>query len=335
LGVHYWGVGNENWAACGSFEPEDYAIEYKRFATYMRDYSTPLYLVACGAYGDDPSWTRGFFTKLIKTPFPSVPRLNGFGVHYYCGTAGTATEYTEQQWYQLLAAGFRVEDVVKVQRAAMDAYDPQRKVGLVIDEWGTWHPPVEGRNRAHLWQQNTMRDALVAALTLDVFNRHADKVVMANIAQTINVLQSLVLTDGPRMLTTPTYHIYDLYQGHQGGQAVHSFCDTPTISFLDKQGQDASLPGMLGSASVRNNMLTLSLVNTSVCDSRDVSVVLRGGTCSAAAARILAADDIHTVNTFERPDAVVPRAASVRAEGGELHLQMPPASVAVIRAKLT
>ncbi len=332
--VRYWGVGNENWAAGGSFEAEDYAIEYKRFATYMRDYSAPLYLVACGAYGEEPSWTQGFFSKMVKTPFRDVPRLHGFGVHYYCGTAGTATEYSEQQWYQLLAAGLKVENVVNVQRAAMDSYDPLRKVGLVIDEWGTWHPPIEGRNRAHLWQQNTMRDALVAALSLDVFNRHADKVVMANIAQTINVLQALILTDGPKMVTTPTYHVYDLYQGHQGGQAVRSFCDAPAITFLDKQDKSASLPGVVGSASLKNNMLTLSLVNTSITEQRDIAIQLRGGTCSAAAARILAAADIHTVNSFERPDAVTPRAAQVHLDGNDLRLQAPAASVAVIRVKL-
>ncbi|MCE5258509.1 MAG: alpha-N-arabinofuranosidase [Chloroflexi bacterium] len=332
--VRYWGVGNENWAAGGSFEPEDYAIEYKRFATYMRDYSAPLYLVACGAYGEEPSWTQGFFSKMVKTPFRDVPRLHGFGVHYYCGTAGTATEYSEQQWYQLLAAGLRVENVVNMQRAAMDSYDPLRKVGLVIDEWGTWHPPIEGRNRAHLWQQNTMRDALVAALTLDVFNRHADKVVMANIAQTVNVLQALILTDGPKMVTTPTYHVYDLYQGHQGGRAVRSFCDAPAITFLDKQDKSASLPGVAGSASVKNNMLTISLVNTSAAEESDLAIQLRGGTCSAAAARILAAADIHTINSFERPDAVTPRAIQVHLDGNELHLQVPAASVAVIRVKL-
>ncbi len=192
FGVRYWGVGNENWAAGGSFEGGDYAVEYKRFATFLQDIGkVPLTLIACGAYGSDTSWTRSFFEKYTRTPFPGVPRLHGFGVHYYCGTAGNAIEYTTDQWYQLLAAGAEIEKVVTIQRAAMDAYDPQRKIGLIIDEWGAWHPTDEAHHRAHLWQQNTMRDALIAAQTLDTFNRHADKVVMSNIAQMINVLQSM------------------------------------------------------------------------------------------------------------------------------------------------
>jgi len=334
--VRYWGVGNENWAAGGSFEADDYAIEYKRFATYLRDFGgTPLFLVACGAYGTETSWTRGFFEKMSRTPFGGVPRLHGFGVHYYCGTAGSATEYTEQEWYQLLSAGLKVEDVIKVHRAAMDSYDPQRKIGLVIDEWGTWHPPAEGRNKAHLWQQNTMRDALVAALTLDVFNRHADKVVMANIAQTVNVLQALVLTDGPRMLTTPTYHVYDLYQGHQEGDSVRLLCDAPEISFNDKQATQAKLPGVSGSASIKNGMVTISLVNTSATDAQDAVVQLRGGACAGVAARLLSAAEMHTVNTFEEPETITPQSTTVRISGGELHLSLPAASVTVLRGRLS
>lgn len=335
FGVRYWGVGNENWAAGGAFEAEDYAIEYKRFATYLRDFGTPLYLVACGAYGTEPSWTRRFFEKMSHTPFHSVPRLHGFGVHYYCGTAGTATDYTEQQWYQLLAAGLKVEDVVTIHRAAMDSYDPQRRIGLAIDEWGTWHPVEEGRNKAHLWQQNTMRDALVAALTLDIFNRHADKVVMANIAQTINVLQALVLTDGPRMLTTPTYHVYDLYQGHQQGQSLRLFADAPLISFHDKDGNLSSVPGITGSASLKDGMLTVSLVNTSATDAQEARLQLRGGAVSSAAARVLAAPDIHAVNTFEAPDTVAPQPTAVRLSDGDLFLALPAASVTVVKAKFS
>lgn len=333
--VRYWGVGNENWAAGGSFAPEDYAVEYKRFVTYLRDFGgTSLFLVACGAYGSDPTWTRGFFNKLTGSPSFGVPRLHGFGVHYYCGTAGTATEYTEQQWYQLLAAGLKVEEVIAVQRAAMDSYDPQRKVGLIIDEWGTWHPAAKDRNPAHLWQQNTMRDALVAALSLDVFNRNADKIVMSNIAQTINVLQAMILTDGAKMLVTPTYHVYDLYQGHQGGSSVRMLCDAPVVSFQDKDNKPGNLPSVAGSASIKDGMLTVSLVNTQASQAQEVTLTLRGGAIKGGAVRVLAADDIHASNTFESPELVMPKPGQMQSNGADLHLVLPAASVTVLRAKM-
>ena len=309
FGVRYWGVGNENWAAGGAFEAEDYAIEYKRFATYLRDFGTPLYLVACGAYGTEPSWTRRFFEKMSHMPFHSVPRLHGFGVHYYCGTAGTATDYTEQQWYNSWQP-LKVEDVVTIHRAAMDSYDPQRRIGLAIDEWGTWHPVEEGRNKAHLWQQNTMRDALGCA-DIDIFNRHADKVVMANIAQTINVLQALVLTTAPDADHADLPCVRPL-PGAPAGQSLRLFADAPLISFHDKDGNLSSVPGITGSASLKDGMLTVSLVNTSATDAQEARLQFLGGVVSSAAARVLAAPDIHAVNTFEAPDTVTPQPTRVR-----------------------
>jgi alpha-N-arabinofuranosidase len=153
------------------------------------------YLIACGPdtgrkeYHAD--WTRRFFSKL-----GGHRKIHGFAAHYYCGTAGTATEYSTDQWYELIGKAMKIEDRIVAHRTIMDEFDPERKIGLLFDEWGTWHPPTPGRNPRHLWQQNTMRDAVVAAISLDAFHRHADKVVMANIAQTVNVLQALILTDG-------------------------------------------------------------------------------------------------------------------------------------------
>src|SRR5262249_39242374 len=147
---------------------------------------------------------------------------HGFSAHYYCGTAGTSTEYSTDQWYELLHRSLFMERLIVQQRALMDGYDPDRRIGLIVDEWGTWHPSAPGRNPAFLWQQNTMRDALVAAATLDIFNRHADKVVMSNIAQMINVLQAMILTDGPRMTVTPTYHVYRMYREHHGAQSLRT-----------------------------------------------------------------------------------------------------------------
>ena len=240
--VKYWGVGNENWGCGGNFDPEDYAVEYKRFSTFLFDFQdAPLYLIACGPSSNNAQWTHKFFEKLGRRR-----RIHGFAAHYYCGTAGTSTEYTVEQWYQLIHRASLMENLVVQQRAIMDGYDPERRIGLIVDEWGTWHPPESGRERRFLWQQNTLRDALVAALSLDIFNRHADKVVMGNIAQTINVLQAMILTEEEKMLVTPTGHVYGMYAPHQGARSLRTSFEAKSISF-----DDQSLFGLAGSASLK------------------------------------------------------------------------------------
>jgi alpha-N-arabinofuranosidase len=324
--VRFWGVGNENWGCGGHFTPEDYGTEYRRFATYLRSWGdTPLFLIACGPNGNDLDWTRRFFAKL-KQDYGSGPRLHGFSAHYYCGTAGTATEYTEAQWYELLWKAIQMEPMVVQQRALLDSFDPERKIGLLVDEWGTWHPPTPGRNPAFLWQQNTVRDALVAALTLDSFNRHADKVVMANIAQTINVLQALILTDGGKMIKTPTYHIYDLYRPHQGAQSVRVRFHTPDTD-VAVGGKAQKLPLLSGSASVSGDTLTLTVVNTSATREVETQLRLHGGQAAEMILDRLAYPerDIHAHNTFDTPDTVsldgpfrVPFAETVRFAPGSV-----------------
>jgi alpha-N-arabinofuranosidase len=329
FGVRYWSVGNENWGCGGNFDPEDYAIEYRRFATFMAEFGgTPLFVVACGPCGNSAEWTRRFLAKVM-----GHARIQGLSAHYYCGTAGNATEYSEDQWYQLIAQGLEMEKLLVQQRAIMDGYDPERKIGLVMDEWGTWHPPVEGRNPSFLWQQNTLRDALVAASTLDIFNRLADKLVMGNIAQAINVLQALILTEGDKMITTPTYHVYDLYQGHQGGASVRARFEAPEVSFgpADKPGR---IFGLDGSASVKDGVLTLSVVNPHISEAVEAELALRGGQARSAQARVLAHADIHAHNTFDVPTVVTPVSVPAKAQGSAWTHVFPPASVTVLRVEL-
>ena len=328
--VRYWGVGNENWGCGGHFDPEDYAVEYKRFSTFLRDLSqTPLFLIACGPSGNDPEWTRRFFTKL-----GGHCRLHGFSAHYYCGTAGTATEYTVAQWYQLIQRSLLIEPLIKQQRAVMDGFDPERKIALIVDEWGTWHTATPGRNPAFLWQQNTLRDALVAAATLDIFNRHAEKVFMANIAQTVNVLQCLLLAEGNRLLTTPTYHVYDMYQSHQGGLSLRTFFEADEIVFTT-DGQEQRLFGLSGSASLKGNTLTLSVVNPSVDTPVEAQLELRGGRARQASATVLTHTDIHAHNTFEAPDTLQPNTTALTISGSEWHYIFAPASVTVLQIALS
>ena len=327
FGVRYWGIGNEAWGCGGIFCPEDYAAEYKRYATFVREFSgTRPFLIACGPDGNDANWTTRFFEKLGR-----FPQIAGYAAHYYCGTAGpSATEFDLNQWYELLEKATRMEKLVLEQRALLDRFDPQRKIGLIIDEWGTWHLATPGRNPAHLWQQNTLRDALVAAITLDVFNRHADKLVMANIAQTVNVLQAMVLTQGEKMITTPTYHVFELYRTHQGGRSLRTSFEAPAISFAagDEKRQ---MVGLSGSASLKGDLLTLSVVNAHASLPAEATLDLQGSRLSEATLSTLTHSHLNAHNTFEQPNALRP--SSGTWEPTERHV-FPPASVTVIRGRL-
>ena len=339
--VKYWGVGNENWGCGGNFDPEGYCAEYRRFATYLRDFSdTPLYLIACGPSADDYNWTRSFFANLHNRT-----RVHGFAAHYYArdwqplpgqsphDTTGQATNFSERQWYGQLYLGLKIEDLVTQHRAAMDSFDPERKVDLIVDEWGTWHPPAEGHHPRHLWQQNTIRDALVAAMTLDIFNRHADKVVMGNIAQTINVLQSMILTDGAKMLTTPTYHVYDMYQAHKSGQSLLSNFESDAIDFQYKNSPQ-SIPALSGSASLKDGVVTISVVNALLDTALEAEVRVIGADGKEVAVMTLAHEDVRAHNSFDAPDTVTPVSKVLDASGSSWKQSFDAASVNVIKVRL-
>jgi alpha-L-arabinofuranosidase len=337
FGVKYWGVGNENWGCGGNFDPEDYAAEYRRFATYLRDFSgTPLFLIACGPEGNNHDWTRRFFAKLALHenarryhPF----RIHGFAAHFYCGTAGpSATQYDTNQWYELLEKATRIETLVTEQRSIMDEFDPDRRIGLLIDEWGTWHLPTPGREPLHLWQQSSLRDALAAAITLDAFHGQADKLVMGNIAQVANVLQSMVLTEGEKMLLTPTYHVFDMYQPHRGARSVRAEFEGPPVTFA-AGNERRRMAGLLGSASVSGDELTVSVVNPHATLPVEAAIDLRGGNLHESTATVLTHEDVTAHNTFDAPETVAPLA--VRGDGGEVGAwTFPAASVTVLRARL-
>ncbi len=334
LNVIYWGIGNENWGCGGHFSPEDYCTEFRRYASFARGFGHKLFIIACGSPGNDVEWTDRFFRKL-KKDYWEFHNIDAFAAHYYCGTAGTATEYNEDEWYHLIAKGLKMEELVLQQRAAMDAFDPSRQIGLIVDEWGTWHPVEPGTNPRFLYQQNTLRDALVAATTLDIFNRHADKVVMANIAQTVNVLQAMVLTEpeSPRMLITPTGYVYEMYAPHQNGKAVRALVETPDISYT-QSGKDSRLSLVSGSASLKDRDLFLTLTNSHATQEVDLAVALLGGaTAESAEGRVLSGE-IHIHNTFDAPETIVPAPLPVITRGAQIHLSLPPASVAAIQIHL-
>ena len=202
LGVRYWGVGNESWGCGGKFTPEDYCREYRKFTEWLPEYGIKPYLIAAGPNGNDVDWTRRFFAKWADgTRAP----IQGWAPHYYCGTTGHALKFTTDQWYEQLHKANQMETLIRDQWQALGQFDPEHRIKLVVDEWGCWHPAGTEINPAHLFEQmGTLRDALVAALTLDTFNRHAEKVDMANIAQLVNNLHSLFLADGDRFVATPS-----------------------------------------------------------------------------------------------------------------------------------
>ena len=332
FGVRVWGVGNENWGCGGNFCPEDYAREFKRFGTYLGPFGgVQPYLIACGPDGNNPDWTRRFLAKYFATPQHAMGggRLGAVAAHYYCGTAGpSATEYNTSQWYELLDRALRMEDLVKQQRATIDSFDPQRKVGLVIDEWGTWHLPTPGSTP--LWQQSTLRDALAAALTLDVFHRHAEKLVMCNLAQLVNVLQSLVLTRAEKMVLTPTYHVFRMYQPHQGGQSLRTSFEAQPVTFA-LGNEKRQMPGLIGSASTRAGVLTLSVVNPHESLPAEAQIDLRGFAARSATVAELSDDDLTAHNTFENPDALTPESQDLEPDDAQWRHVFAPASVTVIR----
>jgi len=335
-------VGNESWGCGGSMCPEDYASAYKRFATFLSTFTReptcmPLQLIACGPNGNNLDWTRRFFKKAGQ--FGNDCQLHGFAAHYYARdwskpiTTGTATEFSVDQWYELLHLGTFVEKLIVDQRSCLDEFDPQRKIGLILDEWGTWHPPTPGKPLNHLWQQNTLRDALLAAMTLDTFNRQADKVVMANIAQVVNVLQAMVLTDGDRMIRTPTYHVFDLYQSHQGGTSLRVEIASREVKFAAGE-QLLSMPTLSGSASVKNGELALSIVNNHASLPAEVEMDLRGRRISQATISTLAHEDLAGHNTFDSPDTLTPSHVAFSMPAGKWVATMPPASITVLRGKI-
>lgn len=336
FGVRWWGVGNEAWGCGGNFTPEEYAAEFRRFTAWVPDYGFPRSFIGSGPSGGDVDWTRRFFARLTERDKTALGLLYGWGMHYYCGTAGKgqAVDFTEDDWYELLTKAVQMEPLILKHWAAMAETDPDHKVKLIVDEWGAWHRAGTEVDPAYLFgQMSTMRDALVAALTLDIFNRQADKVAMANVAQLVNNLHSLFLARGDQFVATPNFHVFEMYSAHQGGQSLRTvFSAEPAVA---RPGRDAALPGLAGSASLQGKELVLTVVNTNARQAREAQIVVRGEAIESGRLRVLRADDIHAHNSFDAPHAVEPVDGTLAASGPTLIHEFPPASVSCLRLRLT
>lgn len=323
--VRFWGVGNENWGCGGNMTAEYYADVYRRFATFLHNYpGAPLYRIACGSSGQDYHWTE----TLMKN---AGRQMQGLSLHYYSvinwGRKGSATAFDEGQYADIMAKTLDLEPMVRRHAAIMDQYDPGKRVGLIVDEWGGWYDVEPGTNPAFLYQQNSMRDALLAASALNIFNNHCDRVKMANIAQMVNVLQAMVLTDGPRMIVTPTYDVYQMYTVH------HDATMLPVqVSAEDYVYHSYKMPSLNASASRDSSgVIHISIANLDPSHTRSVPVELHGVQIGQVTGSILKGDSVQAHNTFDQPEAV--RIASFngfRVVDGRLQVEMPPASVVVL-----
>lgn len=323
--VAYWGVGNESWGCGGKFTPEDYCKEYRRFTEWVPEYGVKLKLVAAGPNGNDLDWTRRFLAKWLDG---ARAPLHAFAAHYYCGTTGHALEFSVDQWYEMLHKGNYMETLVRDQWAAMGEFDREHRVKLIIDEWGAWHPEGTGIHPDHQFEQmGCLRDALVAALTLDVFNRHADKIDMANVAQLINNIHSLFLADGDRFVCTPNFHVFEMYRPHHGATSVRMEAQAPGVSF--KVGdREESIFRVAGSASKgEGKTVTLTLVHSHASEPLEAEIRLKGAEAASVRKVVLTHEDLNAHNTFDAPDVVAPAASATDLKGGAFRVVLDPASV--------
>lgn len=329
--VKFWGIGNEAWGCGGNMTASYYANVYRQFATFMTGWSNTekLFRVASGANSGDYAWTETLMRDIPHT------LLEGMALHHYAVTdwnnKGPATGFSETQYFSTLKAALRMDEVIAGHAAIMDAYDPQGKIALFVDEWGAWYDAEPGTNPGFLFQQNTLRDALVAGVTLHIFHKHCARVRMANLAQTVNVLQAVIFTDGAAMLLTPTYHVMKMFRVHHDATLLPIDARVCGYTFGDE-----SLPAISASASADpGGTVHLSLVNIDPVKAHDVSVDLKGGTFDQVQGRILSSASPDDHNTFTTPERVSTTSFDdARLANNGLKLTMPPCSVVVLELKV-
>jgi alpha-N-arabinofuranosidase len=330
--VPYFGLGNEPWGCGGNMRPEYYADEFRKYNTFIKNYdrAKPIYRIAGGANDFNYAWTEVLMERVGR-------RMNAASLHYYTlptgnwNRKGSATQFGEDQWFSTLSRTLKMDELVTKHAAIMDKTDPEKRIGLAVDEWGTWYDVEPGTEPGFLYQQSTMRDALVAALNFHIFHRHADRVVMTNIAQTINVLQAMILTDKEKMLRTPTYWVFEMFKVHQGGTFLPIDLQSPEYVFGAEK-----IPAVSASAtrSADGKTVYLSLANTTPAQAVPLTVTLAGFSPGTAAGRLLTAPAMQTHNTFAAPDTVRPVPfEGVKLAAGTLTLTLPAKSVVVVELR--
>ncbi len=324
--VKIWAAGNETWGCGGNMRPEYYADLYKQYSTFMR---TPgIFRIASGANGSNYNWTEVLMREASK-------KMNGISLHYYTvpgkdwNKKGSATQFNDSLWFVTMSKTLKMEELVTKHAAVMDKYDPDKKVGLLVDEWGTWFDVEPGTNPGFLFQQNTMRDALVAGINLNIFNNHADRVKMSNIAQMINVLQAMILTRGKEMVLTPTYYVYKMYNVHQNATLI------PLEISSNKYvlGQN-SLDAINASASEKDGVVSITLCNLDPTKNQEINFEINGKTYKNISGKIVTGEKINSSNDFgNKPEVIMSDFKNIKMNGSQIKATIPSKSVVLLQLK--
>ncbi|MBO4459252.1 MAG: alpha-N-arabinofuranosidase [Clostridiales bacterium] len=332
--VDYFAVGNETWGCGGNMVPEYYASLYKHYQTFVKQYNPDKKIkkLAVGPSDKDYAWTETLLHECFRQQgtFPqNFGYMDGLTLHYYTlpydwDAKGSATDFNDKEWYMTLSKTFAMEEFIEKHSAIMDRYDPECKIGLMVDEWGTWYDVEPGTNPGFLYQQNTIRDALIAGINLNIFNKHCKRVKMANIAQLVNVLQAVILTEGDKMIKTPTYHVFKMYSCHQDNELLSSSVDTEQIGLEDNY----MVPNLTESVSRDNDgRIHITLTNLSLDEAYDIETLIPGLAIKSAKGEMVGgAKDAK--NTFDDPDIVkIESFDDIKIEGDKLFFKIPASTV--------
>lgn len=328
--VKFWGIGNEAWGCGGHMTAEYYANEYRKYATFMADWENTggLVRIASGASDDDYHWTE---TLMKNIP---LNLLSGVALHHYSTVQwtkkGDAVDFNEEQYFKTMKSALWMDELVTKHAAIMDKYDPDHRVDMVVDEWGGWYNVQKGTNPGFLYQQNTMRDAMIAGATLNIFNNHADRVKMANLAQTVNVLQAVILTKGEKLILTPTYYVMKMYAVHQDAKLLPLDFESPEYTYNGE-----SLPAVSASASKANNgMVHMSIVNIDAHKENTVEINCEDLGVKDFTATIITSDKLQDFNSFDNPDKIgIDNFKKFKFKKGKLTVTIPPFSVIMLEGK--
>jgi alpha-N-arabinofuranosidase len=335
--VRFLGIGNESWDCGGNMTPDYYLSQLKIYSRFVRNYNPAqqdkkqMLKIAVGPGGGEPRWTE--WTEAIMKAYQHHTwswDMNGLSMHSYTVVkwppSYTSEGFGETEYAQVLKSTLDMNDLINKHSAIMDKYDPEKNVALVIDEWGAWYAPLPGSHPGFLLQQNSLRDAVLAALNLNIFARHADRVRMANIAQMINVLQSMILTDKEKMVRTPTYYVYKMYVPFQdasfvpvsfdAGAYTHGDITLPRVDAIAAKGKDGKL--------------WLEITNIDPNQPVEIEASVAGIAAKSATGETLTAPRVDSINTFDAPNSVVPEPIAVKVQGGKLSLKLEPKSITVI-----
>jgi len=328
--VRLWGLGNEAWGCGGNMKVEHYANVYRQYATFMTNWnnSDRIYRIASGASDDDYHWTEVLMKELPANMFDAL------GLHHYSvidwNKKSSATNFSEEEYFITMKKALLMEELITKHSAIMDKYDPQKKKALAVDEWGGWYDVEPGTNGAFLFQQNTMRDAMIAGATLNIFNNHCDRVKMANLAQAINVLQAVILTREDKIILTPTYHVMEMYNVHQDAALIPMEVTSNNYTMGDKKLKAVSVSASRNKSGVAH----ISLTNIDAHDAQDVTIDISSLKVKAVTGRILQSAKLQDHNSFEDPTKIKPAVFNGAAiSGSNLTLKMPPFSVVVLELK--